>query len=83
MTEQTPAPAAESKAEETPVAPAVTETQETEKKTEAENIAPAAVEKKEDVQDAVDKAQASKAGTIGTLDGGEEEGKGKKEPGCE
>lgn len=46
---------------------------------EAEKVAPAAVEKG-DVQDAVDKAQASKAGTIGTLDGGDEEGKGKKEP---
>jgi hypothetical protein len=70
-TEQTQAPT-ESKTEETPAAP-VTQTKEAEKETE--KAAPVA--EKEDVQETVDKAQASKAGTVGELAGGDKEDKGK------
>lgn len=40
----------------------------------------AAVAKKDSVQEAVDKVQASKEGHIGTLDGGEQEGAGNTSP---
>jgi hypothetical protein len=66
--EQTQAPT-ESKIDETPVAP-VTETKEAEKQAEA-----APVVEKENIQETVNKAQASKAGTVGELDGGDKEGK--------
>ena len=59
--EKTEAPT-DSKTEETPVAP-VTETKEAEKETEAAPV--------------VDKAQASKAGIVGELDGGNKEGTSK------
>jgi hypothetical protein len=68
--EQTQAPT-ESKIDETPVAP-VTETKEAEKQAEA-----APVVEKENIQETVNKAQASKAGTVGELDGGDKEGKSK------
>ncbi|KAJ5190213.1 uncharacterized protein N7498_009198 [Penicillium cinerascens] len=70
--EQTQAPA-ESTTEETPAAPAVTETKEAEKETE--KAAPVTAANKEHVHETGDNAQASKAGTVGELAGGDKENK--------